>query len=84
MILNTTTSSRKLDHLRLCSETDVTAGSSGFEDVILVHNALPECDLDSIDLSVDFLGRKLSSPLFISAMTGGHTDTAEVDRKSVV
>lgn len=80
MILNTTTSSRKLDHLRLCSETDVTAGSSGFEDVILVHNALPECDLDSIDLSVDFLGRKLSSPLFISAMTGGHPDTAEVNR----
>ncbi len=74
------TSSRKLDHLRLCSETDVTAGSAGFEDVILVHNALPECDLDTIDLSVDFLGRKLSSPLFISAMTGGHPDTKEVNR----
>ncbi len=80
MTPNTPTSSRKLDHLRLCSETDVTAGSAGFEDIILVHNALPECDLDAIDLSVDFLGRKLSSPLFISAMTGGHPDTAEVNR----
>ncbi len=80
MTPNTPTSSRKLDHLRLCSETDVTAGIAGFEDIILLHNALPECDLDRIDLSVDFLGIKLSSPLFISAMTGGHPDTAEVNR----
>ena len=74
------TSSRKLDHLRICSEMNITAGSPGFEDVRLVHNALPECNLDTIDLSVNFLGRKLGSPLYISAMTGGHPDTKEVNR----
>ena len=80
MTPNTPTSSRKLDHLRLCSETDVTAGSAGFEDIILVHNALPECDLDAIASPNDFLGRKLSSPLFISAIRPVVTRTsAEVN-----
>ena len=74
------TSSRKLDHLRICSETNIAAGSAGFEDVRLVHNALPECNLDTIDMSVNFLGRKLASPLCIAAMTGGHPDTKEVNR----
>ncbi len=80
MTLDANTSSRKLDHLRICSETNPNAGSPGFEDVRLVHNALPECNFDSIDLSVNFLGKKLSSPLFISAMTGGHPETTEVNR----
>ena len=47
-------------------------GDTGFGDVRLVHNALPECDMRSIDLSTRFFGHTLSSPLFISAMTGGH------------
>ena len=74
------TSSRKMDHLRICSQTDIETGSTLFDDVHLVHCALPECDMDAIDLSVEFLGKRLSSPLFIAAMTGGHTDTAEVNR----
>ena len=74
------TSSRKMDHLRICSQTDIETGSTLFDDVHLVHCALPECDMDAIDLSVEFLGKRLSSPLFIAAMTGGHPDTAEVNR----
>ena len=46
-----------------------------------VHNALPECDMGAIDLSARFLGRTLSSPLFISAMTGGHPGTKEVNAR---
>lgn len=74
------TSSRKMDHLRICSQADIETGATGFDDVHLVHCALPECDMDHIDLSVEFLGKRLSSPLFIAAMTGGHPDTAEVNR----
>jgi CTP synthase (UTP-ammonia lyase) len=36
------TSLRKLDHLRICFEQNVERGRSGFEDVHLLHNALPE------------------------------------------
>ncbi|MGB8820069.1 MAG: type 2 isopentenyl-diphosphate Delta-isomerase, partial [Methanoregula sp.] len=50
------TSSRKLDHLRICAEKEVESGDTGFGDVRLVHNALPECDMRSIDLSTRFFG----------------------------
>ncbi|MFA6364064.1 type 2 isopentenyl-diphosphate Delta-isomerase [Methanoregula sp.] len=75
------TSSRKLDHLRICAEKAVESGDTGFGDVRLVHNALPECDMRSIDLSTRFLGHTLSSPLFISAMTGGHPGTKETNAR---
>jgi len=75
------TSSRKLDHLRICAEEKVEAGDAGFCDVRLVHNALPECDMRSIDLSTRFIGHALSSPLFISAMTGGHPGTKEANAR---
>ncbi len=74
------TSSRKREHLEICCEKDIEAGFSGFDDIRLVHNALPECSLESIDTSVRFLGHNLSSPLFIAAMTGGHPDTLEVNK----
>jgi isopentenyl-diphosphate delta-isomerase len=73
------TSSRKLDHLRICLEEDIESGSTGLEDIRLVHNALPSSDMDALDLRTDFLGHRLGSPLFISAMTGGHPETREVN-----
>jgi len=73
------TSSRKLDHLRICAEKDVESGDAGFSDIRFVHNALPECDMGAIDLRTRFLGHTFSSPLFISAMTGGHPGTKDVN-----
>lgn len=75
------TSSRKLEHLRICAEEPVECGDAGFHDIRFVHNALPECDMGSIDLSARFLGHTFSSPLFISAMTGGHPGTREVNAR---
>jgi len=73
------TSVRKLDHLRICAEKRVESGDSGFGDIRFVHNALPECDMGTIDLSTRFLDHTFSSPLFISAMTGGHPATKDVN-----
>ena len=74
------TSSRKLDHLKLCAESDVSFGSAGFEDVRLVHNAAGGCDLSDIDTRTEFFGHTLSAPIFIAGMTGGHPKTREVNR----
>jgi isopentenyl-diphosphate delta-isomerase len=76
----TKTSVRKLDHLRICLERNIERGDPGFSDIRLVHNALPECDLDFIETRTEFLGFTLESPLFIAGMTGGHPDTKEVNR----
>ena len=75
------TSSRKLDHLRICVEREVESGDAGFNDIRFVHNALPECDMSTIDLRSRFLDHTFSSPLFISAMTGGHPGTKDTNAR---
>jgi isopentenyl-diphosphate delta-isomerase len=74
------TASRKLDHIRICLEQNIERGRTGFEDIRLVHSALPECDLEFIDPGIEFLGHSFKAPLFIEAMTGGHPDLKEVNR----
>lgn len=68
-----TTESRKVDHIRINLEKDVQFPNltTGLENYRFIHNALPELDLSEIDTSVTIFGKKLSSPLFISSMTGG-------------
>jgi isopentenyl-diphosphate delta-isomerase len=73
------TSSRKKEHLDICCNENIVAGRTGFDDVRLVHTALPECNMDAVDLSVRFLDHQLRAPIFIAAMTGGHPDTREVN-----
>lgn len=46
--------------------------SAGWEDVHLLHDALPTIDAASVDVSAKLLGRTLRLPLVISGMTGGH------------
>ena len=71
---------RKADHLRLTAEQDVEASrGAGWEDIHLVHEALPEIDQCAIDLSVSFLGRRLRAPLLIAGMTGGHSTAHAVN-----
>lgn len=64
---------RKGEHLQLAAEGDVeTRSTAGWEDVHLVHDALPKIDAKDIDLSTRFLRHTLRLPLVISGMTGGH------------
>ena len=72
---------RKDEHLRLARGASAqSAVTAGFDDVRLDHCALPECDLDEVDLKVDFLDHQLSAPLFIGAMTGGTPRSAAINR----
>ena len=65
--------SRKDAHIDLCLTEDVGSGglAVGLDHFTLEYNALPEIDLDAVDLSVEILGRRLDAPLLVGAMTGG-------------
>ncbi|HEY2921588.1 MAG TPA: type 2 isopentenyl-diphosphate Delta-isomerase [Candidatus Binatia bacterium] len=78
----TKTQKRKKEHLEICLDTErVTSPlGTGLEAYRFVHNALPELDIDAIDLSTTFLGKRLSAPIFISSMTGGFDLARKVNR----
>ena len=65
---------RKLEHIELSLDRRIQLEARFFDRYAFEHDALPDVDLDSIDLSVDFLGKRLRAPLLISCMTGGTGD----------
>jgi isopentenyl-diphosphate delta-isomerase len=76
----TQTSSRKSDHIRINLEEDVSSGlTTGLEHFHFVHEALPEINLNEIDLSVELFGKRLQSPLLISSMTGGSKEAQQIN-----
>ncbi|WP_296848236.1 type 2 isopentenyl-diphosphate Delta-isomerase [uncultured Methanobrevibacter sp.] len=79
-------SNRKLEHLLICKNYDVEFKdkTTGFEDIELVHNALPEVDKNEIDLSTSVFGKKLDSPLFITAITGGHPASKDINKQLAI
>ncbi|WP_456369917.1 type 2 isopentenyl-diphosphate Delta-isomerase [Geoglobus sp.] len=79
-----TTSNRKLDHINICLNESVESSYTGFEDVMFIHNSLPEVNYDSVDLQVEFFGKKLNAPFLIASMTGGHPDTYEINRNLAI
>lgn len=72
---------RKLEHLRICIEDDVSARTlgSGLQSYQLHHCALPELDLAEVDLTTRFLGHDLRAPLMVSAMTGGTSEARKIN-----
>lgn len=73
---------RKSDHLSLVAAGSVEFRERGtlLDQVHLVHQALPEMHVDEVVLSCQFLGKKLSAPLMISAMTGGIPEATAINR----
>lgn len=76
------TGKRKEDHLRLVTRKNVEARekTTGAEDIHLVHRALPEISIDEIDTSIELFGKKLSSPIIISGMTGGTEEALKINK----
>src|SRR3989449_4077383 len=65
------TEQRKAEHVNIILNENVSAEYNYWNDVHLLHRAVPEIDLDAIDVSTTLFGRKLNAPLVISSMTGG-------------
>ncbi len=63
---------RKIEHLEIIArDREVERSGNYFDYFRLKHRALPEINYEEINTSTTFMGKKLSFPLIISAMTGG-------------
>lgn len=73
---------RKNDHLDILLDPrqGVKAAANGFDRFRFEHCALPEIDLDAIDLGTRVLGRTLRAPWLISSMTGGASRARDINR----
>lgn len=77
----TPVSSRKSDHIRINLDEDVRSQlTTGLERYRFLHRALPELNLEEVDLSQELFGRKLRAPILISSMTGGTPEAAAINR----
>jgi len=72
---------RKLRHLEVCltAQVEYETRTTGFERFDLPYRALPETDLNAIDLGVTFLGKRLHAPFLIGAMTGGAARAGQIN-----
>lgn len=71
---------RKVDHLRINLEQDVTSGlTTGLERYRFVHQAAPELDLAQVDTAITLWGKRLQAPLIISSMTGGTPEAEHIN-----
>jgi isopentenyl-diphosphate delta-isomerase len=69
--------SRKADHIRINLEEDVRSSmSTGLDNYFFIHEALPEINLNDVDMTQVIFGRQVKAPVLISSMTGG-TEEAE-------
>jgi len=75
------TQSRKLEHVKIGLGKNIESHkSTGFEDVELIHKALPELEISEIDVSMELFNKKLSAPIFIESMTGGTPEAEKINK----
>ena len=81
--MNDATERRKREHIDIVRNADVAAKgvTAGFERFFFEHVALPELDLDEIDLSTELFGRRLAAPYLLSSMTGGTEAARGINRR---
>jgi isopentenyl-diphosphate delta-isomerase len=71
---------RKDEHIILASKENVGCHETTWlEHIRFIHNALPELNLDDLNVSCEFLGKIIAAPVFIGAMTGGTEFTKRIN-----
>ncbi len=80
-MLEAETERRKRSHIDTTMQQDVQfrAKKTGFDDVELVHNAVPGINRDDVDLSVKMFGHEMAAPIVIESMTGGTPSAAKLN-----
>ena len=64
---------RKEEHLHFSLNPESQAvASTQFDQLELMHDSLPELNLDEVSITSDFLDEVIETPFFVSGMTAGH------------
>ena len=79
------TEERKKEHISICIEKDIeSTKTTGFEDLTLIHHALPSINMSEIDTSCTFLGKSLKAPIIIEAITGGAKIAEKINKNLAI
>lgn len=71
---------RKRDHIiEALKPVNEAVGLSGLDSIHLPHEAIPDIDFQSIDISTYRFGKRVSSPFIVSSMTAGHPDAININ-----
>lgn len=70
---------RKADHIEIALRKKVSPGYCYWDDIKLMHEALPEIDPEEIDTSVHVIGKKLEFPFIVTAITGGFSGAKKIN-----
>lgn len=73
---------RKIEHLEICLNDYVESSYKSLDDIVLIHDALPEIDKDKIKIAKKFLNHDFKAPIIVNSITGGHPE-AEVVNKNI-
>ena len=73
---------RKKEHLILSLRNRAEASrDTGFNQIQLIHEALPDMDFNEISISQKVFGNYLKTPFFVSSMTGGWEESEKFNLK---
>ncbi len=78
------TESRKDEHVQVAIEKNVSSDHNYWDDIKLVHNALPEINKNDIDLSTKLFNKKLGVPIIIASMTGGYSKAKKINENLAI
>ena len=70
---------RKADHIEIALTKKVSPDYCYWDDVKLMHEALPEIDPEDIDTRVNVLGKNLDFPFIVTAITGGFSGAKKIN-----
>ena len=72
---------RKLEHIFLCSYCNVEYEKTTLlEDIELIHRGTCGINFNDIETEIKLFGKKLSAPIIVSGMTGGHSKAKEINK----
>lgn len=70
---------RKAEHVSICATKSVHSSYNYWDDILFIHNSLPELNKAEIDLKTTLFNKKLSAPIVISGMTGGYPKAKKIN-----